>query len=66
MLRAPLRAAGVGATGGRDIIMGDRNPKALQKQAAQKQAKSNAETQRKQAAVSSPQIAKPSLSAKKK
>ena len=46
--------------------MGDRNPKSLQKQAAQKQSKSDDANQRKQAAISAQQASKAKLSAKKK
>lgn len=38
-------------------IMGDRSPKAVQKQAAQKQAKANSENQKKQQAIFAKQSA---------
>jgi hypothetical protein len=46
--------------------MGDRNPKSLQKQAAQKQTKANIADQKKQAAITSQQATKAKLMAKKK
>ena len=46
--------------------MGDRNPKSLQKQAAQKQSKTNDTNQMKQAAIASQQATKAKMSALKK
>jgi hypothetical protein len=46
--------------------MGDRNPKSLQKQAAQKQTKSNDANQLKQAAIASQQATKARMAALKK
>jgi hypothetical protein len=46
--------------------MGDRNPKSLQKQAAQKQSKSNDANQLKQAAIAAQQATKARMAALKK
>jgi hypothetical protein len=46
--------------------MGDRNPKSLQKQASQKQSKTNDANQKRQQAVTAQQSAKAKMAAKKK
>jgi hypothetical protein len=46
--------------------MGDRNPKSLQKQASQKQTKTNDANQKKRDAIAAQQSAKAKLAAKKK
>lgn len=46
--------------------MGDRSPKSTQKQASQKQAKSNGENQKKQQLITSQQATKAKLAANKK
>jgi hypothetical protein len=46
--------------------MGDRSPKSVQKQAAQKQAKTNVFNQKKQALITSQQATKAKLAAAKK
>ena len=46
--------------------MGDRNPKSLQKQAAQKQSRNNDANQKKQAAIATQQATKTKMVAAKK
>jgi hypothetical protein len=53
-------------SGGKDITMGDRNPKSLQKQAAQKQSRTNDVNQKKQAAIATQQATKTKMVAAKK
>jgi hypothetical protein len=48
------------------IIMGDRSPKSVQKQASQKQSKADGESQKKQALVTAQQAAKSKLAAGKR
>jgi hypothetical protein len=50
----------------RKPIMGDRSPKSVQKQASQKQTKTNASNQKKQAAVTAQQATKAKAAAAKR